>query len=109
MGRFTGARSAQGTSGHVDDLAGHESGALAGQERDRVRDVLGRAPTRRTGICVAAAFLKSSNAMPTRAAVAAVMSVAMNPGATALAVMPNWPSSIASVLVKPCRPALAAE
>ena len=47
--------------------------------------------------------------MPTRAAVAAVMSVAMKPGATALAVTPNWPSSMASVLVKPCMPALAAE
>src|SRR5205823_9881081 len=41
---------------------------------------------------------------PTRAAVAAVMSVAMKPGATALAVMPNLPSSLARVLVKPCRP-----
>ena len=47
--------------------------------------------------------------MPIRAAVAAVMSVTMNPGAIALAVIPNWPSSIASVLVKPCRPALAVE
>jgi hypothetical protein len=44
-----------------------------------------------------------------RAAVAAVMSVAMNPGATAFAVMPNGPSSMARVLVKPCSPALAAE
>jgi len=40
---------------------------------------------------------------------AAVMSVAMNPGATALAVIPNWPNSMARVLVKPCRPAFAAE
>ena len=47
--------------------------------------------------------------MPTRAAVAAVMSVAMNPGATAFAVIPNGPSSMARVLVKPCMPALAAE
>ena len=47
--------------------------------------------------------------MPTRAAVDAVMSVTMNPGATAFAVMPNGPSSMASVLVKPCMPALAAE
>ena len=52
---------------------------------------------------------KSSKPMPTRAAVAAVMSVAMKPGATALAVTPNLPSSMARVLVKPCRPALAAE
>ncbi len=37
------------------------------------------------------------------------MSVTMNPGATAFAVMPNGPSSMASVLVKPCIPALAAE
>jgi hypothetical protein len=42
-----------------------------------------------------------------RAAVAFVMSVAMNPGATALAVTPNFPSSMARVLVNPCRPALA--
>ena len=40
---------------------------------------------------------------------AAVMSVTMNPGATAFAVMPNFPSSIASVFVRPCMPALAAE
>ena len=46
---------------------------------------------------------------PIRAAVAAVMSVAMKPGAIALTVTPNGPSSIARVLVKPCRPALAAE
>ena len=38
-----------------------------------------------------------------------VMSVAMKPGAMALTVTPNLPSSIARVLVKPCRPALAAE
>jgi hypothetical protein len=35
--------------------------------------------------------------MPIRAAVAAVMSVTMNPGAIALPVIPNWPSSIARV------------
>ncbi len=66
-------------------------------------------PIRRAGIRSAAAFWKTSNETPTRSAVAAVMSVAMNPGATALAVIPNWPSSMARVLVKPCRPALAAE
>jgi len=66
-------------------------------------------PTRRTGICDAAAAWKSSKPIFTRAAVAAVMSVTMNPGATALAVMPNGPSSMASVLVNPCMPALAAE
>ncbi len=37
------------------------------------------------------------------------MSVWMKPGAIALAVTPNLPSSIASVLVKPWMPALAAE
>src|ERR1700743_27822 len=63
-------------------------------------------PTRRTGMPAAAAFLKSSKPMPTRAAVAAVMSVTMKPGATALAVTPNLPSSMARVLVKPCRPGL---
>ena len=66
-------------------------------------------PIRRTGTRSAAAFWKTSNEMPTRSAVAAVMSVAMKPGATALAVIPNWPSSMARVLVNPCRPALAAE
>ena len=40
---------------------------------------------------------------------AAVMSVTTNPGATAFAVMPNFPSSSARVFVSPCRPALAAE
>jgi hypothetical protein len=37
--------------------------------------------------------------MPSRAAVAAVMSVTMKPGATALMVTPKGPSSMASVLV----------
>lgn len=66
-------------------------------------------PTRCTGIWVAAAAWNSSKPMPTRAAVWAVISVTMKPGATALAVMPNLPSSLARVLVKPCRPALTAE
>ena len=58
---------------------------------------------------MAAAVRKSSNGIPIRAAVAAVMSVWMNPGATALAVTPKRPSSMASVLVKPWSPAFAAE
>ncbi|SKX89268.1 Uncharacterised protein [Mycobacteroides abscessus subsp. abscessus] len=66
-------------------------------------------PVRATGIAAALAFLSSSKSTPIRAAVAAVMSVSMNPGAMALAVTPNLPNSIASVLVKPCMPALAAE
>jgi len=37
------------------------------------------------------------------------MSVAMKCGATAFAVIPNLPSSLASVLVKPSRPAFEAE
>ena len=45
-------------------------------------------PVRRTGICSAAARVNSSNSMPIRAAVAAVMSVSMKPGAMALAVTP---------------------
>jgi len=65
-------------------------------------------PTRRTGICCAAASWKASKPTPMRAAVAAVMSVTMKPGATALTVTPNGPSSIASVLVRPCMPAFAA-
>jgi hypothetical protein len=44
-----------------------------------------------------------------RSAVILVISVSTNPGATEFAVMPNLPSSIASVLVKPCRAAFAAE
>ena len=39
--------------------------------------------------------MKSSNAMPIRSAVALVISVWMKPGAIALAVTPNLPSSIA--------------
>ena len=53
--------------------------------------------------------MKSSNGMPMRSAVALVISVSMKPGAIALAVTPNLPSSMARVLVKPCRPALAVE
>ena len=66
-------------------------------------------PTRATGICAAAPSMKSSNGMPMRSAVALVISVSMKPGAIALAVTPNLPSSMARVLVKPCRPALAVE
>ena len=54
-------------------------------------------PTRPTGVCLAAPARKSSNDTPIRSAVAAVMSVWMKPGATALAVTPNLPSSMASV------------
>ena len=43
-------------------------------------------PIRPTGICCAVWAMKSSNATPIRAAVAAVMSVWMKPGATAFAV-----------------------
>ena len=50
-----------------------------------------------------------SQSSPMRSAVALVMSLTMNPGAMQLAVIPNLPSSIASVFVKPCRPALAVE
>ena len=66
-------------------------------------------PTRATGICEAEWAMKSSKGTPMRSAVARVMSVWMKPGATAFAVTPNFPSSIASVLVKPWSPALAAE
>ena len=40
---------------------------------------------------------------------ASVISVAMKPGAIALALMPNGPSSMPSVRVKPWMPILAAE
>ena len=46
--------------------------------------------------------------MPWRVAVACVISVSTKPGAIALAVTPNLPSSSARVLVKPIKPALAA-
>ena len=36
------------------------------------------------------------------------MSVSMNPGATTLTVMPRDPTSLATALVKPISPALAA-
>ena len=65
-------------------------------------------PTRRTGVSAARAAWNSSKSTPRRAAVAAVISVTMKPGATALAVTPNGPSSIESVFVKPCIPAFAA-
>ena len=45
---------------------------------------------------------------PMRSAVALVMAVSMKPGAIALAVIPNGPSSTAIALVNPCSPALAA-
>src|SRR6266568_2583593 len=63
-------------------------------------------PTRWTGIWAAAAFWKSSNPTPTRAAVAAVISVTMKPGSMALAVTPNLPSSNARAWVNPRMPAL---
>jgi hypothetical protein len=66
-------------------------------------------PTRATGICLAAISLNCSNGTPTRSAVCAVISVSMKPGAIALAVTFQRPSSMARVLVKPCMPALAAE
>ena len=74
-----------------------------------MRDVLGLPDALATGISLAAKAMKSSNAMPMRSAVALVISVWMKPGAIALAVTPNLPSSIARVFVKPCRPALAVE
>ena len=66
-------------------------------------------PTRPTGIWAEAPAMKSSKLTFIRYAVCRVMSVAMKPGATALAVTLNRPSSIASVFVNPCSPALAAE
>ncbi|BDH57114.1 hypothetical protein MTP03_20530 [Tsukamurella sp. PLM1] len=71
-------------------------------------DVGGRADPL-NGVSLATAALKSSKVTPIRSAVAWVISVAMKPGATALAVTPNRPSSNARVLVNPCMPALAAE
>src|SRR5262249_56552063 len=57
-------------------------------------------PTRPTGMVLAAPAWKSSKEMPSRAAAASVMSATMKPGATALAVMPSFPSPIASVCVR---------
>ena len=61
------------------------------------------------GLAALAIALLSVAHQSIRAAVAAVMSVTMKPGATAFTVTPNPPSSIASVFVNPCRPAFAAE
>ena len=66
-------------------------------------------PVRRTGVFLAALALNSSQSIPMRSAVCCVMRVSMNPGATALTLIPNGPSSMASVRVKPCKPALAVE
>ena len=70
-----------------------------------MRDVL--RPARCTGIVAARSATYSSQSRPVRAAVALVMSVATEPGTTALAVTPNFPSSMARVLMKPCSPASA--
>jgi hypothetical protein len=64
-------------------------------------------PARATGIAAARSATYSCQSRPIRSAVALVISVWMKPGAIALAVTPNLPSSMASVLVKPCRPAFA--
>ena len=53
--------------------------------------------------------MKSSNGTPIRAAVCSVIAVTMKPGATQLTVIPNGPSSIASVFASPWMPAFAAE
>src|SRR6266568_5035638 len=63
-------------------------------------------PTRRTGIILTASAILSSGSNPMRRAVVRVISVSIKPGATALTVMPNCPSSTASVRVKPCKPAI---
>ena len=52
--------------------------------------------------------LELLEADPSRSAVARVISVTMKPGAMALAVTPNLPSSMARVFVKPAMPAFAA-
>ena len=66
-----------------------------------------RFPRADVGNDFSAAVRIASISVPIRSAVALVMAVSMNPGAIALQVMPNGPSSMASVLVKPCRPAFA--
>ena len=101
--------SVERSAGDVDDLAGDEAGLLGHEEGDRRGDVLGLADPLRRGSADAECAMKSSNGTPIRSAVAAVMSVWMKPGATAFAVTPNLPSSMARVFVKPWRPALAAE
>ena len=65
-------------------------------------------PTRRTGVWAAITFCSFSNFTPYRAALSAVMSLTIYPGATALTVIPSGPSSIASVRVKPSMPAFVA-
>jgi len=58
-------------------------------------------PMRRTGIRSAALLTNSTHGTLIRSAVVRVVSVAMNPGATALAVIWNGPSSMAKILVSP--------
>src|SRR3954471_17488740 len=79
------------SAGDVQHLTGDESGRLAREEGDGVGDVVGLAHARDRDLG-GGRGLELLEAMPTRSAVAAVMSVAMKPGATALAVMPNLPS-----------------
>src|SRR5215813_11345899 len=64
-------------------------------------------PIRRMGTVSATASRNLSTVTPRRSAVASVIAVAMKPGAIAFTLMPNGPSSIASVRVKPWMPAFA--
>ena len=62
-----------------------------------------------SGICDAAPTLNASKSTPIRSAVARVIRVSTKPGATALTLTLNGPSSIARVRAMPCSPALAVE
>jgi hypothetical protein len=97
--------SCSGTSRDINDLTGDEPRLLAGKERDDVGDVSWFADAA-NGYLASGALIEffPGHADPMRRR---VISVATNPGATAFAVMPKLPISIASVFVNPWRPALA--
>jgi hypothetical protein len=66
-------------------------------------------PKRLKGMFLANRSFISSMDIPTLSAASLVISVSIQPGATALTLMLNRPSSSASVRAIACRPAFAAE
>ncbi len=85
---------------HMQRVAGNISGRRRSQKYDRCGDILDRTePSGRDLFDERLALLLRH---------ARVISVSINPGATALTVIPREPTSRASDLVKPIMPALAA-
>ena len=96
------------SAGHVDHLAGDEPRALTDQEGYGVAPRPRGGPARPTGICATAAFWKSSKSTPTRARGGRRHVGDDETGRDRVRGDAERPSSMASVLVKPCRPAFAA-